>query len=277
MNSKKNGKKNSKKSVKINSKKNVIKVNKTRKINQKGGCDLPFFPDGDDVWERLNGTKTGKFYSLLQRYNLIKWRDCHEMYRFAKELKKYIEATSQNNRIKLLPKLKELETQIEAQIGSILDGYILYDLTEQLKSNIEKLGMKREYSSPSFVIGGTDINLADGKITLTQATSDIFKKPLTYTFSFYKAVNIIKKTSTINEKEVSEIFFFTDKDAEFTFGFKGKGYTLPTTYINKKVLYAEEGRKLMLKNRVLASHQKLEQEIQSGNPTVARLINNINK
>jgi len=253
--------------LKLKGKSNRNLEKKTKKII-KGGCDLPLFPDGDDVWERENGIKSAKIFSLLQFYKLIEWRECHEMFRFAKQLKGSILSISPENKLKKLKELKELETKIEHNITQALENYVLYDMTGQMIKRIEKAKAHEEYTSPSFIIGGTDINLTNGYCNFIQTRSDIVNnKRLLFTFNFYKSVHIIIKKKLLNvenkEKEISEIFFFSHDDAKFTLGFKGKAYTMPTTYINDKIKSAEFGRQQMLKNRTLTSNERIQQQIQS--------------
>jgi hypothetical protein len=185
----------------------------TKKINKqkshqtkkhKGGCDVPFLPDPDGVWERTNGIKSGKFYDLLQFYKFIDWTTCNQMYKLGKDSK-----LSSN-------KVTSLQAITEAKLNFIFRGYTIYDTTNQI-----------ENQSHSFIFGNATVDTVNKKVIFKQAPKDrIGNKVLTYTFNYMDEINLI-----IEDKK-KEVFIFSAKDAKFTLGLK-TGLEMPTTRINK--------------------------------------------
>jgi hypothetical protein len=185
----------------------------TKKINKqkshqtkkhKGGCDAPFIPDTDGVWERTNGIKSGTFYDLLQFYKFIDWTTCDQMYKLGKDTK-----LSSN-------KVTSLQAITEAKLNANFRGYTIYDTTNQI-----------ENQSHSFIFGNAKVDTVNKKVIFKQAPKDrIGDKMLKYSFNYMDEINLII------EKEKKEIFIFSAKDAKFTLGLK-TGLEMPTTRINK--------------------------------------------
>ncbi len=139
----------------------------------KGGCDIPNWPDWDDVNERWNGIRSGKIYNLLQFYKFIDWKDCIAMKKLS------IKLTGQKLSSKKEEELKKQSS--EAQDDSMTDltrearftaalsklnGYVLYDITGQIKAKL-----KDNINTTSFLIGSSKIT-PQGLVSLTQATED---------------------------------------------------------------------------------------------------------
>lgn len=184
------------------------KINKQKKSHQtkkhKGGCDAPFLPDTDGVWERTNGIKSGTFYDLLQFYKFIDWTTCNQMYKLGKDTK-----LSSN-------KVTSLQAITEAKLNANFRGYTIYDTTNQI-----------ENQSHSFIFGNATVDTVNKKVIFKQAPKDrVGNKILKYTFNYMDEINIII------EKEKKEFFIFSAKDAKFTLGLK-TGLEMPTTRINK--------------------------------------------
>lgn len=184
------------------------KINKQKKSYQtqkhKGGCDAPFIPDPDGVWERTNGIKSGTFYDLLQFYKFIDWTTCDQMYKLGKDTK-----LSSN-------KVTSLQAITEAKLNANFRGYTIYDTTNQI-----------ENQSHSFIFGNATVDTVNKKVIFKQAPRDrVGNKILTYSFNYMDEINLII------EKEKKEIFIFSAKDAKFTLGLK-TGLEMPTTRINK--------------------------------------------
>ena len=185
----------------------------TKKLNQKkshqtkkhkGGCDAPFLPDTDGVWERTNGIKSGTFYDLLQFYKFIDWTTCNQMYKLGKDTK-----LSSN-------KITSLQAITEAKLNANFRGYTIYDTTNQI-----------ENQSHSFIFGNATVDTINKKVIFKQAPKDrVGDKILKYTFNYMDEINIII------EKEKKEFFIFSAKDSKFTLGLK-TGLEMPTTRINK--------------------------------------------
>jgi hypothetical protein len=197
---------------KLNRTKKINKNNKTHKHN--GGCDAPFFPDPDGVWERTNGIMSGKFYDILQFYKFIDWTTCNQMYKLGKDSK-----LSSN-------KVTSLQAITEAKLNFTFRGYIIYDTTNQI-----------ENQSHSFLFGNATIDTVNKKVIFKQAPKDrIGNKILTYTFNYMDEINVII------EKEKKELFIFSRDDAKFTLGLK-TGLEMPTTRINKMKDAMRQNRK----------------------------------
>jgi hypothetical protein len=184
------------------------KINKQKKSHQtqkhKGGCDAPFIPDPDGVWERTNGIKSGTFYDLLQFYKFIDWTTCDQMYKLGKDTK-----LSSN-------KVTSLQAITEAKLNANFRGYTIYDTTNQI-----------ENQSHSFIFGNATVDTVNKKVIFKQAPKDrVGNKILKYSFNYMDEINLII------EKEKKEIFIFSAKDAKFTLGLK-TGLEMPTTRINK--------------------------------------------
>lgn len=184
------------------------KINKQKKSHQtqkhKGGCDAPFIPDPDGVWERTNGIKSGTFYDLLQFYKFIDWTTCDQMYKLGKDTK----LTSN--------KVTSLQAITEAKLNANFRGYTIYDTTNQI-----------ENQSHSFIFGNATVDTVNKKVIFKQAPRDrVGNKILKYSFNYMDEINLII------EKEKKEIFIFSTKDAKFTLGLK-TGLEMPTTRINK--------------------------------------------
>jgi hypothetical protein len=216
----------------LSRKKNSIRTQRkkqNKKRTQKAGCNLPYFPDGDDVWERVNGIMSGNFYSVLQFYGFIDWTKCNQMHTLRNKKKN----------------AESLKSNVEGILTQIFKGYVIYDATGQIKDS----------PSPSLLFGSVKIDLDRQKVILIQSQSDIAEaQPLTFEFDYIKPINVIitpspkynkSKFPTIQEKS---IFFFTDADAAFKLGLKS-GWVMPHTYIKNTML-------AQIKNRLNNQSQK---------------------
>lgn len=208
------------------------KINKTHKTH-KGGCDAPFIPDPDGVWERTNGIKSGTFYNLLQFYKFIDWTTCNQMYKLGKDSK-----LSSN-------KVTSLQAITEAKLNFTFSGYVIYDTTNQI-----------ENQSHSFIFGNATVDTINKKVIFKQAPKDrIGNKVLTYTFNYTDEINLII------EKEKKEVFIFSSKDAKFTLGLK-TGLEMPTTRINKMKDAMRQNRKTIEETEdQLTQTQKKDRQI----------------
>ena len=225
---------------KINTKKNIkvneLKTQKKRNINHKGGCSGGI---GNDVYDgRTNGgIKTGKFFSILEYYKIIPWKQCFKMYNFGQSIK---------NKKKLAGKRKELDTSlgvIKGQIETSLSSKncIIYDTSGQIKSN-------EFYSSPSFKFGTITINIEDETITLNQLRNDQIngKNKLSYTFNFNDKMYIIIKK--LNDKNI-ELFIFSKEEAETKVPFRFSNFKGPSARVNDIINSARNQRAVMVNNR----------------------------
>ena len=166
-----------KKTTKNTIKKTKKTINKDTKVlsfkKLKGGCDIPNWPDWDDVNERWNGIRSGKIYNLLQFYKFIDWKDCIAMKKLS------IKLTGQKLSSKKEEQLKKQSTEAQDETMtdltrearfiaglSKLNGYVLYDITGQIKEKI-----KENINTTSFLIGSSKIT-PQGLVSLTQATED---------------------------------------------------------------------------------------------------------
>jgi hypothetical protein len=187
-----------------------------KKRTQKAGCNLPYFPDGDDVWERVNGIISGDFYSVLQFYGFIDWTKCNQMYSLRNKKKN----------------AESLRATIEGLLTQIFKGYVIYDATGQITNS----------PSPSLLFGSVKIDLERKKVILIQSQGDIAESsPLTFEFDYNKPINVIITPSPKYNKskfpmiQNKSIFFFANSDATFKLGFKA-GWVMPHTYIKNTML-----------------------------------------
>jgi hypothetical protein len=186
----------------ITKKKTNKKTNKKSKIvikPQNGGCDIPNLPDWDDVNERWNGLRSGKIYNLLQFYQFINWKDCIAMKKISMSLtKKTVSSLKQKELSKQVSALKEAKTEVgkksnQQKAVSMTDltresrfnaglaklhGYVLYDITGQIKEKLNE-----GVNTTSFLIGSSKIVHQDGSshnghVILTQATEDYNKESI---------------------------------------------------------------------------------------------------
>lgn len=245
MKSKTNKKTNKKNNRKTNKKVNKFKTHKKRNLNHKGGCDVPGFPDGNDVWERRNGIRSGTFFSILQFYKFIDWITCNKMYKFGLKIFKKKES------------LSVLKNDIESNLNSALKDFVIYDTTGQIQTT-------EEIPSPSFVFGNAIINLEERKVFFYQSQKDQYgNTKLSFEFPYSSEINvIINKKTEKNEKQ--EIFIFPEEDAKFKLGFKN--LKMPSTNIKDIMKSMRESRITMLDmQKSLTRNQLKEQRIQSGN------------
>jgi hypothetical protein len=215
------------------------KIHQTMK--QKAGCDVPFLPDTDGVWERTNGIKSGKFYDVLQFYKFIDWTTCNQMYKLGSQSK-----LSDN-------KKDSLQITTEAALNNAFDGYTIYDTTLKIKNK-----------SHSFMFGNATIDKVNKKVIFTQAPQDSIAENnilLEYSFNYNDDVNMII------EKDKKELFIFSNKDAEFTLGLK-TGYELPGTRIKKMMNAMRQNRKTIeMTEDQLTQTQKKKRQIFSSRPS----------
>jgi hypothetical protein len=176
------------------SKKVIKKTNKNTKTNKtnknkkakfltykklKGGCDHAYMLDMDDIDENGNGINKGRIYDLLQFYHFIPWEHCDAMQNLTLEIKKG-----------KLNKLKESERYTHfINSLSLLNGYILYDTTGQLKTDSTK-------TSASFLIGSGIFNKSDRTISLNQAPVDSSDKPESFSWKADENIYVILNNFT---------------------------------------------------------------------------------
>jgi len=257
MKSKINRKKNIKVNKKGNIKVNKLKTQKKRNINHKGGCDLPAFPDGDDVWERRNGIRSGNFFSILQFYKFIDWSTCNKMYKFGEKMEK--KESSFN----------VMKNVIEGEINKALQNFVIYDTSGQIETT-------QEIPSPSFVFGNAIINMDEKTVIFYQSQKDQYddtKLSFKFLYNTYIHVIINKKNEKDKKNQISknEVFFFPKEDSKFKLGLKN--YKMPSTNIQDILKAMREGRKAMLNTQQsLSRSQEKEQRIQSGNQGNQKLV-----
>lgn len=171
------------KKTKKNTKTNKTNKNKKAKFltykKLKGGCDHAYMLDMDDIDENGNGINKGRIYDLLQFYHFIPWEQCDAMQNLTLEIK--------NAKV---DKLKESERYTHfINSLSLLNGYILYDTTGQLKTDSTK-------TSASFLIGSGIFNKSDRTISLNQAPVDSSDKPESFSWKADENIYVILNNFT---------------------------------------------------------------------------------
>jgi hypothetical protein len=236
---------------KTNKKVNKLKTQKKRNLNHRGGCSGGI---GNDVYDGSTngGIKTGKFFSILEYYKLIKWNDCYQMYNFGKSIKnkKLLEKKKQD----LQSSLGVIKGQIETTLSS--KNCIIYDTSGQIKSN-------EFYSSPSFKFGTITIDIENGNVTLNQFRNDQIngENKLSYTFNFNDKMYIIIKK--INDTDI-ELFIFSKEEAKTKAPIRFSNLKSPSERVNDIINSARGQRATMIKNRTgLTVVESREKNIQS--------------
>lgn len=172
-------------------KKPTTRSKSTQKLKVlKGGCDLPYVPNLDGVYEHWNGIKSGKIYNLLQFYKFIEYWDCYRLKRFGNNLKLNYK---RSKKFKFLP-------IAERMLNDIFVGYVLYDVT----------GIQIKKRSPSFLIGNVMVDKERQAIIFEQSPDDMMEPPPShYTIHFRDELYIEIL------KENKEIFFYEKEDGAF--------------------------------------------------------------
>jgi hypothetical protein len=232
----KNNKNNKTKHGKLS--KNTKKI--TQKKNHRGGCDWGWF-NSDDVWERLNGIKSGRIYNVMQFYKMIDRTTCTQMESLGNKLK----SKASNSTI------SSLSTITEGALTKHFSYYTLYDNTREI---INTKGTRID--SYSFIIGL--VKIEKDQIIFYQAEKDKKEEEaLQFSITLNNSVNVII------DIEKKDIFFFKSEDAKWKI--LRAGLMLPSNFIKKMKSDARTARtKTEEQQMELTQQQKREQKVQAG-------------
>ncbi len=229
-------KKNKTKHLKLN--KNTKRF--TQKKNHRGGCDWGWF-NTDDVWERLNGIKSGRIYNVMQFYKMIDRTTCTQM-------------ESLGNKLKSKPSNSTISSLSTITEGALTKNFSYYTLYDNTRETVNTKGTRID--SYSFIIGL--VKIEKDQIIFYQAEKDKKEdEALQFSITLNNSVNVIIDT------EKKEIFFFKPKDAEWKI--LRSGLMLPSNYIKKMKSDAKAARtKTEEQQMELTQQQKREQKVQAG-------------